>query len=178
MLPKEMPRLERPPVTLRGFEPRDVPVVISVAGDPLVPLITTVPTSGRVADAEAFIERQHDRLRTGQGYSFAVADSATDEAVGQIGLSVRDLGAGRTTAGYWVAPAHRRRGYACAALAALTEWAFTLDEVARLQLYVEPWNEGSWRTAERCGYQREGLLRSWELVGTERKDMFMYSVVR
>lgn len=53
----------------------------------------------------------------------------------------------------------------------------TLPEVHRVQLYVEPWNESSWRVAEACGYVREGLLRSWQQVGSERKDMFVYSVV-
>ena len=89
-----------------------------------------------------------------------------------------DVGAGRATTGYWIAPGHRRQGYARAALATLTGWAFTFPEIARLQLHVEPRNEGSSRTAESCGYQREGLLRSWEQVGSERKDMFVYSVVR
>jgi len=31
------------------------------------------------------------------------------------------------------------------------------------------------RTAERAGFAREGVLRSWELVGDERKDMLMSS---
>ena len=57
----------------------------------------------------------------------------------------------------------------------MSDWALSLDEVQRLELYVEPWNEGSWRAAERCGFQREGLLRSWQLVGDERNDMYMYS---
>lgn len=48
----------------------------------------------------------------------------------------------------------------------------------RLQLYIEPSNVGSWRTAERAGYVREGLLRSWEVVGNERRDMFMYGMAR
>lgn len=61
------------------------------------------------------------------------------------------------------------------ALKGLSDWALTLDEVQRLELYVEPWNEGSWRAAEACGFLREGLLRSWQRVGSERKDMFMYS---
>ena len=39
---------------------------------------------------------------------------------------------------------------------------------------VEPWNEGSWRAAERAGFVREGLLRSWQRVGDERRDMYMY----
>ncbi len=50
--------------------------------------------------------------------------------------------------------------------------------MARLELYVEPWNEASWRCAEACGFEREGLLRSWQQVGDSRKDMFMYSRIR
>jgi RimJ/RimL family protein N-acetyltransferase len=178
VLPQELPRLERPPVTLRAFEPRDAGLVVSVADDALIPLVTTVPTSGRVVDALAYLDRQHQRLRAGEGYSFAIAESTTDDAVGQIGLWTRDIDAGRMTTGYWIAPAHRCRGYAGAALAAVTDWALGLDEVARVELYVEPWNEGSWRAAERCGYRREGLLHSWQLVGTERKDMYVYGAVR
>jgi [ribosomal protein S5]-alanine N-acetyltransferase len=50
--------------------------------------------------------------------------------------------------------------------------ALSLEEVKRLQLHVEPWTEASWPAAEACGYQGEGLLRSWRLVGDQRKDMF------
>ena len=42
---------------------------------------------------------------------------------------------------------------------------------------MEPWNEASIRTAERAGFRREGLLRSWQEVGAERKDMLMYSLL-
>lgn len=163
---------------LRAFAPRDARLVASVADDPLIPLITTVPASGSSADIRAYLERQHDRLRTGQGYSFAVADAMTDEAVGQIGLWTSEIAAGRATTGYWIGEAHRRQGYGAAALAALTDWAFSLPGVERVQLHVEPWNEASWRTAERCGYEREGLLRAWQRVGEDRRDMFVYSVVR
>lgn len=50
-----------------------------------------------------------------------------------------------------------------------------LPDIHRVELYVEPWNEGSWKTAENCGYMREGLLRGWEEIGGVRKDMYMYS---
>jgi len=177
MLPRQMPRIDGGSVTLRAFEERDADLVRSVAGDPLIPLITTVPTSGSREDALAFISRQHSRLAQGTGYSFVIADAGTDEAVGQIGLWLRDIGEGRASTGYWIAPRHRGRGHARAALSALTAWALDLEEVRRLQLYVEPWNEGSWRTAEACGYVREGLLRSWQQVGQERRDMYLYSIV-
>ena len=175
MLPTAMPRLAHGPVVLRAFRDADAPLVRSVAGDPLIPLITTVPTSGTQADALAFIARQHARLAEGTGYSFAIADAATDEAVGQIGLWLRAIGTGRASTGYWIGLGFRRRGYASAALRALSDWALSLDEVARLELHVEPWNEGSWRAAVACGFAREGLLRSWQQVGDERRDMYMYS---
>jgi len=148
-----------------------------VAGDPLIPLITTVPMDAGPAEVHAYLARQHERLRAGAGFSFAIADEDTDEAVGQIGLWTSEIATGRATTGYWVAPRFRRRGCAVAALGALTAWALTLDEVHRLQLHVEPWNEGSWRAAEACGYRREGLLRSWQRVGDERRDMFVYSIL-
>jgi RimJ/RimL family protein N-acetyltransferase len=53
----------------------------------------------------------------------------------------------------------------------------SLDGIHRVELYAEPWNEGSWRAAERVGYRREGLLRSWQQVGARRRDMYMYSLL-
>ena len=177
MLPRVTPRLVHGSVVLRAFEGRDADLVMSVAQDSLIPLITTVPTSGTHEDALAYIARQRSRLETGVGYSYAIADALTDQAVGQIGLWLRDIDEGRATTGYWVAPRFRRRGYLGAALAALAGWALDLPEVHRLQLYVEPWNEASWRAAEGYGFEREGLLRSWQHVGSERKDMYVYGIV-
>jgi [ribosomal protein S5]-alanine N-acetyltransferase len=173
----EMPVLARSPVILRAFTAADADLVRSVAGDPYIPLIGTVPTSGTVPDALAFIERQHSRLASGTGYSFAIADEATGEAAGGIGLWLRDLADGRASTGYWIAPAHRRRGFVVAALDAVSRWGLSLPGVHRIELQVEPWNEGSWRAAERVGYVREGLMRSWRQIGTERRDMYLYSLL-
>ena len=177
MLPKQLPVLVHGQVRLRAFRGTDVEIVLSAGADPLIPLITTVPTSGRREDALAYIERQHERLASGAGYSYAIAETVTDEAVGQIGLWLHDYRHGRASIGYWIAPSQRRRGHATAAIRAVSGWAFTLPGIARLELYVEPWNEGSWRAAERAGFRREGLLRSWQAVGQERRDMYMYSML-
>lgn len=170
-----MPRLERPPVVLRAFTDDDAPLVIEAASDPLIPLITTVPASPDPASVQAFIERQHDRARTGQGYSLVIADAATDRGLGQIG--VWPSSDERASVGYWIAPSARRRGLASLALGVVSAWALNLPGIARLELYVEPWNEGSWRAAEKAGYQREGLLRSRQLVGDRRRDRYLYALV-
>ena len=70
MLPAELPNLGDGRVTLRAFVNDDVDLVRSVARDPLIPLITTVPASGSHDDALSYIACQHARLRTGAGYSF------------------------------------------------------------------------------------------------------------
>lgn len=174
-LPAQVPTLAGGAVVLRPWQDRDLEVVRRAAVDPLVPLITTVPTSGTTADALAFVERQRQRLPSGVGYSFAVAEPSSDEAVGQIGLWLRDLPDGRASVGYWVERSHRGRGYAADALEVLSRWALSHDEIHRLQLYVEPHNEASRRTAGSCGFEREGLLRSWQEVGGQRRDMEMWS---
>jgi ribosomal-protein-alanine N-acetyltransferase len=177
MLPTTMPVITRPPVMLRPFRDQDAGLVQSVASDPLIPLITTVPASGDLGDARAYIERQRERLACGDGSTFAVADADTGGAVGQIGLRLKNLTDGRASTGYWVAGQFRRRGYVAAALAAISYWELSVEGIHRVELYVEPWNQGSWRAAERAGYVREGLLRSWQQTGHERRDMYMYSLL-
>ena len=151
-------------------------MIQEASGDDLIPTITSVPSDNSEAAALAFIERQHERLHTRTGYSFAI-DDENDVAVGQIGLWLEDENHGRASVGYWIRPSARNRGYAADAIAAVVDWARTLGQLHRLELYVEPWNEGSWRAAEHAGFEREGLLRSWRPVDGVHRDMFMYSLI-
>ncbi len=172
----ELPRLHDPPLVLRAFTPADASLVVEASSDPLIPLITTVPPTPDGGSVRAFLDRQHQRAVTGQGYSFAIADARTDQGLGQMGLW--PLPSGRASIGYWVAASARRRGVARMTLQTVSAWGLSLPHVHRLELYVEPWNEGSWRAAEAAGYIREGLLRGWQDVGGQRRDMYMYSLLR
>jgi RimJ/RimL family protein N-acetyltransferase len=160
-------------VRLRDFRPDDAALVLSASTDPLIPLITTVPPVADEDGAQAYIARQNGRLPSGVGYAYAVARASDDVAVGYIGLSLLD--SGRASTGYWIGPSHRGHGYAASALRALGDWALNARSIPRLELYVEPWNEASIRTAESAGFEREGLMRSWRLVGDTRRDMWMYA---
>lgn len=177
MIPTEVPTLTGPLVVLRAWRDEDSPLIASVASDPVIPTITSVPGSGSPDDIAAYFARQRRRALEGTGYSFAITDVRSRQAVGNIGLWTRDYDRGRLTIGYWVAKEFRQRGHAQDALATLTRWAVTLPGVGRLQLFVEPWDEGAWRTAEACGFMREGLLRQWQQVGHHRRDMWVYSLI-
>ncbi len=159
---------------LRAWSLDDLPLIREASTDAYIPKITTVPADYTDEEGHAFLQRQRDRATAGEGYSFVIAELDTDRGVGAIGLWLRNIDAGRASIGYWVAPSARGRGAGQEALRAVREWAFRTLRIPRLELYVEPWNEASIRAAERAGFQREGLMRSWQTVGSERRDWFMY----
>lgn len=179
--PLVVPRLPGPgTLLLRPWGPADLPSVQLAAGDPLIPLVTSVPADDDVTACRDWIARQHQRALDRIGWSFAVDDGGT--AIGQIGLWPHPRDRARASVGYWLNAPARGRGTAAVALDVLTGWATRSGDedlrVERLELYVEPWNTASWRTAERCGFRREGLMRSWETVDGRRRDMYMYARLR
>lgn len=170
-----MPKLDCDGYTLRGWEHADADVLREAADDPYIPAITTVPPRFDPDTAAAYIERQKDRARTGEGYSFAVIEDTSSRAVGNIGLWLRDIDLGRASIGYWIVRSARGKGCAAKIVTSVSVWAHTTLKIPRLELYVEPCNTASLRSAESAGFTREGLLRSWQDVGGERKNMYMLS---
>lgn len=161
---------------LRPWGLQDIEVLREAAEDTYIPLVSTVPREWTEQSAADFVERQHQRAAARTGYPFAiVGDRGT--TVGHIGLWIRDLDLGRASIGYWVVASARGSGIASGALTALSAWAFSQVRVPRLELYIEPWNTASARTAQKSGFSREGLLRSWCEIGDERRDMEMFSKI-
>ncbi|MFC4336812.1 GNAT family N-acetyltransferase [Salininema proteolyticum] len=165
-------------VKLRRLRESDVSMARELSMDPYVPAIGSLPAEADDAEALAWVRRQWARYEEGAGFSFAIAEADTDTAVGHCGLWLRELEYGRGTAGYSIVPSARGRGYAADALAALTAFGWTVPGLFRIALFIEPWNAGSVRTAERAGYSREGLLRSHQTIAGTRRDMLLYAAVR
>jgi len=165
-------------VVLREFSDLDVTMAMELSTDPYVPLTGSLPPNASQQQALEWVHRQRGRPVEGIGFSFAIAEASTDRAIGAIGLWLAALSQGRGTAGYSVAPGARGHGVAAAALTALTSFAWTIPELHRIELYIEPWNVASVKTAERSGYEREGLLRSQREIGGRRRDMLLYAAVR
>lgn len=164
-------------VSLRAFTSSDVSMVEELAADPYVPLIGSLPALADTAAATAWIGRQHARLAEDVGFSFCIADEQ-DQPLGFAGLWTRGLSNGRATAGYAVRPSARGRGVATHALKALTGFGWTLPDLHRIELYIEPDNLASRRTAKRAGYLHEGVLRQHQEIGGSRRDMCLYAILR
>jgi ribosomal-protein-alanine N-acetyltransferase len=177
--PLAVPELRYGPVLLRGFALSDLPLLRQAAEDPYIPSITSVPPAYSDDSGRAFIERQHRLALEGHGYPFVIADvSDPRHGLGALGLWLREIENGRASIGYWVVPSARGRHAAGLALRAAVTYAFEALGIPRLQLFIEPWNAASQRTAEYAGFTREALLRGWERIGGTQHDAYCYALLR
>jgi len=151
-----------------------VPGLEAVLDDPDVQRFTRVPVPAPPGFAEAWVERYEQGRRDGSRDAFAVVDDAGAFLGAAFAVDVDREG--RTVElGYLVAPAARGRGVAAEALRLLTDWAFAELDVLRIELRISPGNEPSRRVAARCGYVREGLLRSMPFKQGLREDVEIWS---
>jgi ribosomal-protein-alanine N-acetyltransferase len=164
-------------VRLRPWTYGDLECVRDASLDASIPAVTTVPAQYSNTAGREFIERQWDRTDSGQGWSLAIADAATDRALGCAVLMLRPQ-AGVAGIGYWLVPRERRLGYGSRAVALLTAWGLAQSGMERIEAWVEPGNVASTRLLERCGYVLEGRLRSFLSLPTRRTDALVFSRLR
>ncbi len=162
-------------VRLRPWTSDDLACVEEASRDPRIVEATTVPGRYTTEEGLAFIHRQRERLTTGKGVSLAIADHGTGAARGLVILQLRPQ-PGVAGLGYWIAPPARRYGLARRAVGLVAEWG--LGTFARIEAWVEPDNEASLRVLAANGFQREGLLRGFLVLGARRADVLVYSRIR
>lgn len=106
-----------------------------------------------------------------------VAPDDNDAVFG--GGSIYDINARTDTAavGYWLTPIARGRGVATHATRLMARWALDDMRLARLELTCAPDNAASQRVAMRCGFTREGLLRSHVPFKGQRRDTVIFSLL-
>jgi RimJ/RimL family protein N-acetyltransferase len=146
----------------------------ALAHDPEVLRFTRVPEPPPPGFARSWLARYETGRRDGTAEGFA----ALDEQGTFLGLALApdiDADARQLELGYIVAPAARGRGVATALLSRLTDWAFAETGALRAYLLIETGNAASQRVAERCGYVREGVLRSVHLKQDKRVDLSIWS---
>ena len=164
-------------VRLRRWTALDLACVRAASDEGSIPEGTTVPPSYTEEAGTAWIERQHSRVTEGQGWSLAVAEMSDNRPVGCVVLLLRPQ-EGVAGLGYWLLPEARGRGLASRAVALLTEWGLDEQQLARVEAWVEPHNEASTSVLLRCGFEREGHLRSFLSFPTRRADALVFSRIR
>jgi RimJ/RimL family protein N-acetyltransferase len=107
---------------------------------------------------QARLERHALSFSTGIEWRYAIIARADGAAIlGGAGLHPR-IGPGGIEIGYWLATAATGRGFATEAAAALTDEAFRMPAIQRIEIRCEPANDASSRVPERLGYRALAAL--------------------
>ena len=169
-LPIPEPPLTDGVVTLRLPEDGDLPAIEQGITDPDV-----IRWIGPHEDtARQTLERNRSLWSEGAGATFSICDPDGD-CVGHIWINLD--GSSGAELGYWVLREARGQGSATRSVRLISRWALRDLKLARLSLMTEPDNERSKRVAERSGFVREGVLRSYKEMAGRRIDCVVFSLL-
>jgi RimJ/RimL family protein N-acetyltransferase len=171
------PPLADEEVVLRPFREQDIAAVVAACQDPEIVRFTKVPDRYGEAEARDWRDESDRQRRQGQGIHFLIFDAAGAELLGSIGLHELDWEERRASIGYWTAAAARQRGVAGRGVKVLSRWAFADLGLARVQIFADVENPASQRVAERAGFVREGVLRSYSQLDGRRYDAAIFSLL-
>jgi RimJ/RimL family protein N-acetyltransferase len=163
-----------PGIRLEPLAERHLPDLAELVADPDVLRFTRVPDPAPPGFPRSWLELYEAGRRDGTREAFAALDE--EGRFAGLGLAFDiDREAAELELGYIVAPAARGRGVATEILRLLTRWALAEVGAQRVRLIVDVDNAASHRVAERCGYVREGVLRSLHLKQGVRMDAVLWS---
>lgn len=144
--------------------------------DPEVQRFTYVPSPWVEGFERRWLEGYERARDDGTRVGFAIVDRG-GRFLGLAALVTVDREGREAEAGYIVSPEARGRGVAARALRLLAEWALAELGLERVELRITAENAASIRVAERCGFVREGVLRSVHFKQGMRTDVAVYSLL-
>lgn len=160
---------------LRPWRDSDIPAIVDACQDPDIVRWTRVPEQYGEVNARMYLMQRYDSTHAGATAPYAIVDADDDERLfGSISLMRIAWEHARAEVGYWLAPDARGQGHATRALWLISAWGFETLGLERIDLLAATGNPGSQRVAERGGYTREAVLRSYMTGKDGQLDMIAY----
>jgi RimJ/RimL family protein N-acetyltransferase len=178
--------------SLRAWRDSDVSAIAAACQDPEIGRWTRVPSPYRETDARAFLLERYDAIHRRRSAPFAIVAPPSAEVqpdgpddwrpvpgtlLGSIALMRPAWEHARAEVGYWLARDARGRGHATRAVRLICAWGFATLELERITLFAATGNLASQRVAERAGFRREALLRSYIRNRALRHDAVAYGLL-
>jgi RimJ/RimL family protein N-acetyltransferase len=155
-------RIQTRRMVLRCWEPRDAPLLMAAIAANLEHLRPWLLWAQHEPED---LQTKIDRLRQsrgafdlGQDFKYGLFNRDESQVIGSSGLHTR-AGAEAREIGYWVHKDFLNNGLATEATAALTQVAFVVDHVARVEIHCDPANVRSLAVPRKLGFCHEATLR-------------------
>jgi RimJ/RimL family protein N-acetyltransferase len=173
-------RIHTPRLVIRCWEPRDAPELKAAIDQSLDHLRAWMPWARQEPQPlEAkieFLRRKRGEFDLGQDFSYGIFDRGQGEVLGSTGLHPR-VGPDAREIGYWIRQDQIGRGLATEATAALTNVAFTVDRVSRVEIHCSPDNAASLAVPRKLGFQHEATLKErFPLEDGGRRDTMIWTL--
>lgn len=166
------------PTALRAWRDSDLDGLVAACQDREISRWTRVPYPYGPSDARAYLLQRHDSLQAGTAAPFAIVSAADrDHLLGSISLMRFSWQHARAEVGYWLAREARGQGHVTRAVRLITAWGFRSLGLERIELMAATGNPASQRVAERCGFTREAVLRSYLMGNEGRQDMVCFGLL-
>jgi len=104
-------------------------------------------------------------------------DPRAGDLLGSISLVRFAWEHARGEVGYWLARPARGQGHATRAVRLICGWGLEVLGLERIDLLAATGNPASQRVAERAGFTREAVLRSYMRANFERQDMVAFGLL-
>jgi len=168
-----LPLLDHPDVLLRPIEEADLLPWAAYLQKPQVYEHTSWNLQD-VAELRPFLWRE--QLHSADSlFRLAIAYRSDGRLIGTAGFHTVSALNRSAELAYDLAPEAWGKGIASQTARALTAWAHQTANILRVQATVLESNSRSARVLDRCGFQREGLLRSYRHVRGRPGDFWIYA---
>jgi ribosomal-protein-alanine N-acetyltransferase len=162
---------------LRPWRESDVATLVALCRDEEIARWTRVPTVYGITAARAWIAESRALLSDRISAPFAIVATADGELLGSISLVRFTWKHARGEVGYLLGRDARGHGHATRALRLICAWGFATLGLERVDLYAATGNTASQRVAERAGFTREAVLRSFHVQLGAPLDMVAYGLL-
>jgi RimJ/RimL family protein N-acetyltransferase len=162
---------------LRQWRDDDVGALVQLCRDPDIVRWIRVPDPYELEDGRAYLDELEPAARAGAAGHLAIASAADDRPLGSISLMRFSWPDRRGEVGYWLGAPARGQGHATRAVQLICHWGFRTLSLERIELQAATANPASQRVAERAGFTREAVLRSYLEGGAGRQDMVCFGLL-
>ena len=175
---EHLPTINTSRLSLRPISAADADDFYAVYSNPEVMRYWSTPPLANRDAASKLIDEIQEGFERQELLKWGIALLTDDKLIGSVTLFHMDFTHRRAEIGYAQGRAYWGNGYMQEALKAVLNYAFETLNLHRIEADVDPRNDGSVRTLERLGFQREGYLRERWQVNGEIQDAFFYGLLR
>ncbi len=113
-----------------------------------------------------------------QSIFWAIADSKTDQFMGNIGFNSWNITNRRAEISYDLMKPYRRKGIMTKCLTNALIFGFKAMNLYRIEGRTMPGNEPSQKILEKVGFKKEGIQRGYRIIRAQPADIVLYGITR